>query len=424
MPDFDPTKQRGRAGEAPRALEGVRVLDLTRLLPGAFASQLMADLGADVVKIEHPIGGDYNRTFPPLARVESGSFLLLNRNKRSLTLDLKVAAGKDAFRKLVASADVVLEGFRPGVMTKLGLGYEALAELNPGLIYCAISGYGQDGPRRDAPGHDLNYLAEAGALQLFGKAGEPPIVPGLSIADVGGGSLMATTGILAALISRGRTGRGQMIDISMFDGAMSWLALHAPDYLFEGVEPRGGERRFIGQAPCYNVYRCADGRDVALGIIEGHFWDRFCDAVGLPELKAEQWPEGDAALAQREKLTRLFAGDTRDNWVDRLAPADIPFGPVLSMAEAFAGPQAQHRQMLQHLDHPVEGRVPQLGFPLKLSVTPCDIRLPPPLLGEHSDEVLREAGYADAEIRELRSSGAVGPAAQASGRGAPQGAQG
>lgn len=391
------------------ALEGIRVLDLTRLLPGAFASQMLADLGADVIKIEHPVGGDYNRAFPPMARTESGSFLLLNRNKRSLTLDLKTAAGKDAFRRLAETADVVLEGFRPGVMARLGLSYEALGAINPKLIFCAISGYGQDGPKAQAPGHDMNYLAEAGALQLFGKAGEPPIVPGLSIADVGGGSMMATTGILAALVARGRTGRGQMIDVSMFDGSIAWLALHAPDWLFAGVEPRGGERRFIGQAPCYNVYRCADGRDVALGIIEDHFWARFCDAVGLPDLKDEQWPEGEAAVRQKGRLAALFAGDTRDAWVSRLAPADIPFGPVLSMAEAFADPHARHREMLLHVDHPREGRIPQLGFPVKYSGTPCTLRSPPPLLGEHSDEILAEAGYDAAAIAALRSAGAIGP---------------
>ncbi|MFC4595729.1 CaiB/BaiF CoA transferase family protein [Sphingobium tyrosinilyticum] len=391
-----------------RALGGIKVLDLTRLLPGAFASQILADMGADVIKVEHPVGGDYNRTFPPMAKTESGSFLLLNRNKRSVTLDFKVPAAKEALFKLVETADVVLEGFRPGVMDRLGIGYEAMKAVNPGIIFCSISGYGQDGPKRLAPGHDLNYLAEAGALQLFGTPGKPPIVPGLSIADVGGGSLMATTGILAALISRGKTGKGQFVDISMFDGSVSWLALHAPDYLFAGVEPRGGERQFIGQAPCYNVYRCADGKDVALGIIEEHFWDRFCDAVDLPELKAEQWPLGEAADRQKERLAALFASDTRDNWVKRLAPADLPFGPVLSMAEAFAEEHSRHRQMLQYIDHPREGRIPQLGFPIKLSETPCELRTPPPLLGQHSDEVLAEAGYDEAAIAALRTSGAVG----------------
>ena len=402
----------------PMALEGIRILDLTRLLPGAFASQMLADLGADVIKIEHPVGGDYNRAFEPLARIESGSFLLLNRNKRSLTLDLKKESGKTIFRKLVATADVVLEGFRPGVMDRLGLSYETLSQLNPGIIFCSISGYGQNGPRHLAPGHDMNYLAEAGALQLFGKAGEPPIVPGLSIADVGGGSLMATTGIMAALIARGRTGRGQMVDVSMFDGSVAWLALHAPDYFFAGVEPRGGERRFIGSAPCYNVYRCSDGRDVALGIIEEHFWERFCNAVDMPELKAEQWPEGPAATAQKEKLAALFASDTRDNWVARLAPVDIPFGPVLSMGEAFADPHAKHREMLQYIDHPVEGRIPQLGFPVKYSDTPCSMRSPPPLLGEHDEELLHELGLCNAEIATLRAEGTIAPCASDPGRAA------
>jgi crotonobetainyl-CoA:carnitine CoA-transferase CaiB-like acyl-CoA transferase len=365
-------------------------------------------MGADVIKIEHPVGGDYNRIFPPLAKTESGSFLLLNRNKRSVTLDLKVTAARAAFLRLVETADIVLEGYRPGVMDRLGVGYEVLSRVNPGIVYCAISGYGQDGPKRNAPGHDLNYLAEAGALQLFGTPGKPPIVPGLSIADVGGGSLMATTGILAALLARSRTGRGQFVDISMFDGSVAWLSLHGPDYLFAGIEPRGGERRFIGQAPCYNVYRCADGKDVALGIIEEQFWLRFCDAVGLPELKANQWPAGADAAAQREVLIALFMSDTRDNWVVRLAPADLPFGPVLNMAEAFADPHLRHRQMLQYVDHPLEGRIPQLGFPIKLSGTPCDIRSAPPLLGQHSGEVLAEVGFSEEDIAQLRASGAVG----------------
>lgn len=342
-----------------------------------------------------------------MAKAESGSFLLLNRNKKSLTLNLKTAEGKAILRRLAKEADVLLEGFRPGVMERLGLSYESLAKDNPRLVYCAISGYGQDGPKRLKPGHDMNYLAEAGALQLFGKAGEGPIVPGLSIADVGGGSLMATTGILAALLSRGVTGKGQFVDISMHDGAISWLALHGADHLFAGLEPKGGERPFIGQAPCYNVYACADGKYIALGLIEEHFWHRFCDAVGLPELKAEQWPEGAASDAQKERLAGLFASRPRDIWVAELEGADIPVGPVLSMAEAFADPHAQHRQMLLSMEHPVEGTIPQLGFPVKLSGTPAALRSPPPLLGEHTDSILSGLGYSDADIAALKTSGAI-----------------
>jgi crotonobetainyl-CoA:carnitine CoA-transferase CaiB-like acyl-CoA transferase len=389
------------------ALEGITVLDLTRLLPGAFCSQLLADLGADVIKIEHPEGGDYNRAFAPLAKVESGSFLLLNRNKRSLAVDLKTDGGKEIFRRLVSSADVVLEGFRPGVMDRLGLSYAELSALNPRLVYCAISGFGQDGPLRNAAGHDLNYLALAGALPLFAEAGRDPIVPGLSIADVGGGSLTASTGILAALMARQHTGRGQFVDISMFDGSVAWLAYHGADWLFAGIEPRGGERPFIGGAPCYNVYRCADGRHVALGIIEEHFWHRFCDAVGLVELKAHQWPTGTAAIEQKKVLEQLFARRTRDEWVEQLAPADIPLTPVLSMQEAFEQPHLRHRQLLQSVEHPVEGRVPQLGFPIKMSDTPAQIRTPAPLLGEHTASILRELGYAESDIQQLCANGAI-----------------
>lgn len=393
--------------ESPMALAGLKVLDLTRLLPGAFASQILADMGAEVIKIEQPDGGDYNRALPPLAKEESGSFLLLNRNKKSLTLNLKTDEGKAILRQLAAAADVLLEGFRPGVMERLGLSYDALSADNPRLVYCAISGYGQDGPLRLRPGHDLNYLAEAGALQLFGRAGEGPIVPGLSIADVGGGSLMATTGVLAALLSRGITGRGQFVDISMHDGAISWLALHGADTLFAGIEPKGGERPFIGQAACYNVYACADGRYVALGAIEEHFWHRFCDAMGLLEEKQRQWPEGEEAAEQKARLQALFATRSSGSWVEALECADIPFGPVLGVNEALTTDHATHREMLLHVDHPVEGRVPQLGFPVKLSATPCRIRSAPPRLGEHTHAILSALGYSETQIAAMRKSGAV-----------------
>ncbi|TKT69910.1 CoA transferase [Aquamicrobium sp. LC103] len=389
------------------ALDGLKVLDLTRLLPGAFATQILADMGADVLKVEQPGSGDYNRAFAPIAKEESGSFLLLNRNKRSLTLNLKTDEGKDILRDLVRGADILIEGFRPGVMDRLGIGYESLRQINPGLIYCAISGYGQTGPWRLRPGHDMNYLAEAGALQLFGKAGEGPIVPGLSIADVGGGSLMATTGILAALWSRMRMGQGQFVDISMHDGAISWLSLHGAETLFAGIEPKGGERPFIGQAACYNIYECADGRHVALGIIEEHFWERFCRVFGTPEFIGRQWPEGDEARAQKAALQERFLTKTRDEWVAELDSVDIPFGPVLGIAEALETDHARAREMLLEIDHPAEGRVPQLGFPIKLSNTPATIRSAPPLLGEHTDEVLEALGYDAPRIGALKEAGAV-----------------
>jgi crotonobetainyl-CoA:carnitine CoA-transferase CaiB-like acyl-CoA transferase len=389
------------------ALAGIKVLDLTRLLPGAFCTQLFADYGADVLKIEQPGSGDYNRQFAPIAKKESGSFLLLNRNKRSLTLNLKSEEGRGIFLDLVRGADVVVEGFRPGVMDRLGLGYEALREVNQGLVYCAISGFGQDGPYAKQSGHDLNYMALTGALQLFGTPATGPIVPGLSIADVGGGSLMAAFGILAALSSRRATGKGQFVDISMTDGLVAWLCYHAADYLFAGIEPRGGERPFLGGAPCYRVYRCADGRYLSLGIIEDHFWERFCELIGRPELKAQQWPVGEAASRQHRELEALFLQETRDHWAGRLAAADIPASPVNSMAEAFADPQLEHRQMLLHMEHPVEGTIPQLGFPIKFSGTPGELRSPPPLLGEHNESVLTALGYEKNEIAEFAARGVI-----------------
>jgi crotonobetainyl-CoA:carnitine CoA-transferase CaiB-like acyl-CoA transferase len=392
---------------APEALSGIRILDLTRLLPGAFCSLLLADLGADVIKIEQPGEGDYNRSFEPINKNESGSFLLLNRNKRSLTLNLKSGQGRDIFLKLVKDADVVLEGFRPGVMDRLNLGYDVLKEANPQIIVCAISGYGQTGPLRAASGHDLNYMALAGALQLFGESGRAPIVPGLSIADVGGGSLMAVYGVMGALLGRARTGVGQYVDVSMMDGLVSWLTYHAADFLFAGIEPRGGERNFIGAAPCYNIYRCADGLFLSLGIIEAHFWERFCTLIARPDFVDHQWPEGDLRRDMSEALSAVFMMRSRDEWAALLAQADIPAAPVNSMKEAFTHPQMQQREMLQEIEHPVEGLIPQLGFPVKFSGTPARMFRPPPLLGQHNEEILHTLGLSESEVANLKRDGVI-----------------
>ncbi|MEO0730834.1 MAG: CaiB/BaiF CoA-transferase family protein, partial [Pseudomonadota bacterium] len=385
----------------------IKVLDLTRLLPGAWCTQLLADFGADVVKIEQPGRGDYNRSFPPIAKQESGSFLLLNRNKRSLTLNLKTEAGKNIFKSLAKDADVVIESFRPGVMQRLGLDHSVLTELNPRLIMCAISGYGYGGPWEQVSGHDMNYLALAGALQLFGTKETGPIVPGLSIADVGGGSLPAAFAILAAILARQTTGRGQFIDISMTDGAVSWLSLHAADQFFAGIEPKGGERPFIGGAPCYNVYRCRDGRHIALGIIEEQFWTAFCDLIGRTDLKVQQWPTGPDADAQKAELQAVFETDDAANWVSRLVAVDVPIARVNTIEEAQSDPQLRHREMFLDVDHPDEGRIPQLGFPIKMSDTPGEIRTPPPRLGEHTDSILADLDFTPEAIAKLRADGAI-----------------
>lgn len=389
------------------ALDGLKILDLTRLLPGAFCTQLFADYGADVLKIEQPGAGDYNRQFAPIAKKESGSFLLLNRNKRSMTLNLKAEEGRTIFRKLAQEADVIVEGFRPGVMDRLNLGYELLKADNPRLVYCAISGFGQDGPYALKTGHDLNYMGYAGAMPLFGTPETGPIVPGLSIADVGGGSLMAAFGILTALASRAKTGNGQFVDISMTDGLVSWLCYHAANYLFAGIEPQGGVQHFIGGAPCYNVYRCSDGRHITLGIIEEHFWHNCCDLIGRPDFKSQQWPVGEAAEQQFACLKQVFAGNTSDYWVKTLAEHDVPASPVNTMEEAFKDPQLVHREMLQYIDHPVEGRIPQLGFPIKFSETPGSFRTPPPILGQHTKEVLSGLNYSEQDIARFADAGVI-----------------
>ena len=389
----------------PQALPGLKILDASRLLPAALCTQMLADLGAEVLKVEEPGRGDYQRTFPPMGKVDSGTFLLCNRNKQSITLNLKSEEGKAVFRKLAAEADVVVEGFRPGVMKRLGLDYETLKDINPRLIYCAVSGFGQDGPYKMVAGHDLNYMGIIGALPLFGMAGGPPMVPGLLTADIGGGSLMAAYGILAALLARQATGQGQFVDVSMMDGAMSFIAYHASEPMFGGVDPKGGEYRNTGGAPCYSIFRCKDGNYVTLGALEEHFWERFCDAAGVPELKTEQFPEGEARSRQFAQLDQVFAQRTRAEWVDLFFKHDIPGGPVNTMREAFEDPHVKAREMVMHVDHPVEGRIPQLGFPVKFSGTPGRITSPPPMLGQHTREVLERLGYSAEQIAAMAKSG-------------------
>jgi crotonobetainyl-CoA:carnitine CoA-transferase CaiB-like acyl-CoA transferase len=389
----------------PQALPGLKILDASRLLPAALCTQMLADLGAEVLKVEETGRGDYQRTFPPMGKVDSGTFLLCNRNKKSITLNLKSEEGKAVFKKLAAEADVVVEGFRPGVMKRLGLDYETLKEINPRLIYCAVSGFGQDGPYKMVAGHDLNYMGIIGALPLFGMAGGPPMVPGLLTADIGGGSLMAAYGILAALLARQVTGEGQFVDVSMMDGAMSFIAYHASEPLFGDVDPKGGEYRNTGGAPCYSIFRCKDGHYVTLGALEEHFWERFCDAAGVPELKRDQFPEGEARSQQFEKLDHVFEQRTRAEWVALFFEKDIPGGPVNTMREAFEDPHVKAREMVMHVDHPVEGRIPQLGFPVKFSGTPGRISSPPPTVGQHTNEVLKRLGYSDQQIAEMAKAG-------------------
>ena len=396
-------------------LEGIRVLDLSRLLPGPFCSLLLADFGADVLKVEDTGMGDYMRWAPPVYEgaeesARSAMFLALNRNKRSVCVDLKHDRGREVLFALVRDADVVLESFRPGVLDRLGCGYEALREVNPAIVYCAISGYGQDSPLRDRSGHDLNYLALAGLLGLSGDADGPPVQAAGQIADLGGGALMAAFGILAALRERDRSGEGQLVDISMTDGTLSWLAMVAARLLADGeVPPRGG-LELGGALVCYRPYRCADGW-ITIGALEQKFWQAFCRGVEREDLIAGQFdaPGSDTHRAVEE----IVAARTRAEWTAFAAEHDCCLEPVLDLEEVLDSDNVRAREMVVELDQPGADRpVRQLGVPVKLSRTPGEPgRRPGPALGEHTEEVLLELGYGSEEIRALLQAGAVADAA-------------
>ncbi len=401
-------------------LAGLRVLDLSRLLPGGFCTLLLADLGAEVLKVEDTGIGDYVRWSPPYVEgaedsAKSALFLSLNRNKRSIRIDLKSEAGREVLLRLVREHDVLLESFRPGVLERLGAGYERLRQENPGLVYCAITGYGQDGPFRDRAGHDMNYLARGGLLELTGEPDGAPVQAAGQIADIGGGALMAAVGILAALRERERSGEGQLVDVSMFDGALAWLAMTAAQALAEGRPPRRGLLPLSGLFVCYRPYACADGW-VALGALEPKFWQAWCRGVGREDLIERQF-EPPGSEAHRE-VEAIFRARTRVAWEAFAAEHDCCLEPVLALEEALDSELVHAREMVVELDQPgAAAPVKLLGLPLKLGRTPGDPRRAPgPALGQHTDEVLAAIGYAPEEIAALKRAGAVaGPA------GAPEG---
>jgi crotonobetainyl-CoA:carnitine CoA-transferase CaiB-like acyl-CoA transferase len=403
------------------ALAGVRVLDLSRLLPGGFCSLLLADHGAEVVKVEDAGIGDYIRWAQPYIEGAHGSaksalFLALNRNKRSIRVDLKLEAGREVLLALVRDHDVVLESFRPGVLDRLGVGYEAMRAVNPRIVYCAITGYGQDGPLRNRAGHDLNYLGLAGLLALSGERDGPPVQAAGQIADLGGGALMAAFGVLAALRERDRSGEGQLVDVSMTDGALSWLAMVAARHLADGEVPVRGGLDLAGGVVCYRPYRCADDLWVTLAALEPKFWTAWCRGVGREDLVAAQFsaPGGDV----HAEVERVFASRTRAQWEQFATEVECCLEPMLELDEALNSEHVRAREMVVEIDQPgVHEPVRLLGTPVKLSRTPADTgRLPGPVLGEHTEALLREAGYSDEQIDTLMQSGAVaGPAADSTG---------
>ena len=371
-------------------LRNLKMLDLSRQLPGPFASMLLADLGVDVLVVAAPSD--------PMGL----GIPLVQRSKRSMTLNLKAPDGRKIFTQLAADADIILEGFRPGVTERLGIDYTSVSRLNPRIVYCSISGYGQDGPYRDKVGHDINYLGYAGVLGMSGAAGNPPTIMPVQVADIGGGALMATVGMLAALMAREHTGRGQFVDISMMDGSMAWNAFHTLLYLAMGQEPQRGRTQLTGHNPCYAVYETKDGKYVTVGALEPHFWRNLCQQLGVDDFIGDQFAEG----ARREEMFRVIRGKfkekTQAEWLAQLGPIDICFGPVNSIGEALVDPQAQARGMV----HELGGRK-LIASPIKLSDTPAAAPTPPPEFGQHTDEVLRGLGYTAEAIADLRRNGIV-----------------
>ncbi len=389
-------------------LDGIKVLELARVPPAEMPGMIMADMGADVLKIETP---EPDRK-QDARWVRQTIHAFVNRNKRSMALNMKAPEGQEIFRTLAQGADVIIEGFRPGVMDRLGAGYATLQAANPRLIYCSLSGFGQDGPYKNYPAHDMNYLSLAGVLNLIGEAGsKKPVIPLNLVADYAGASLHGALGIVLALYARERTGRGQHVDISYLDTTLSLLAA-TPNMRFffsDGVAPRRGEGFLGGSYPYYAIYETRDGKLLTIGCTEPWLWDNFCKAIGHPEYtrfarQPDQFvraanPEEAAA---RDAIEAIIKTRDRDDWYEFLVKHDVCVGKVYDVEEMVQDPQINHRQMIVDIEHPTHGRVRQFGIAIKLSDTPGTIRTAAPLSGEHTEAILKDLGLGASEITGLR----------------------
>ena len=393
-------------------LDGIKILELARVPPAEMPGMMFADMGADVLKIETP---DPRRD-ASLEAQRREAFAFVNRNKRSLSLNLKAPEGQAIFRKLAAGADVIVEGFRPGVMKRLGADYETIRALNPRLVYCSLSGFGQDGPYRDYPAHDMNYLSLAGVLGLIGEADRKPAIPLNLVADYAGASLHGALGIMLALFARERTGRGQHVDVAYLDTTVSLLAA-TPNMRFffsDGKAPRRGQGFLSGTYPYYAIYATRDGKLLTIGCTEPWLWENFCRAIGRPDFarfarKPDQFvraanAEEDAARREIEALIRTR---DRDEWYDLLVKADVCVGKVYDVEEMVTDPQVLHRRMIVEVEHPKHGTIREVGVAIKLSETPGSVRSAAPAPGEHTDEVLEGLGMRPQEIAELRTKGVI-----------------
>jgi len=391
------------------ALDGITILDLTGMGPASLAAMMLGDMGADVLKVSIPPGvgsRGVGRGFPSKADQEGPAFNLeYLRNKKSIALNLKTEEGKRIFNELAKTADVILESFRPGVMDRLGVGYKDISGINPGIIFCSVTGYGQDGPYRDLPGHDPNYAGMGGALGLTGYSHDtPPVITQNIVADITAAVLQAVIGILLAICARERTGRGQMVDISMTDGVVFLLngIPEASEYLRSGVVPRRGETVFSGTSPYFSVYQAKDGKYLTLCPMEPHFWRNMCQALGREDLVTRQFAQGPEKEDLYDELRGIVLTRDRDEWFEILAAADVPVGKVLDMDEVFSDPHFLHRQMLIEVDYPGRGKRREIGFSIKLSDTPAKVRNVTHYMGQHTDQLLTGLGYSREQIEKLR----------------------
>ena len=402
--------RRTKSKKAGPPLAGIRVLDLTRALAGPYCTMMLADLGAEVIKVEPPGRGDETREWgPPFVNGESAYFLSVNRNKRSIVIDLKTKAGLEVLRTLAKSSDVLVENFRPGTTSKLGIGYGSIKRLNPKVVYCSISGFGQTGPYKDRAGYDLVVFAESGQMSITGEQGRPPVKAGVAVSDIGGG-MFGAFAVVSALLRRAATGKGEYVDVSLFEGQVSWLTYQAGNFFATGKNPA----RLGSVHPTIAPYQAFRGKDEYFVVAVGNdeLWRRFCAAIGRRELESDaRFRSNPERVRNREMLEGILAGvfltESAEEWVARLSQAGVPCGMINPLDRALTGPQAASRNVVLEVEHPKAGKIRQLSMPFKLGGSRFKIKSPPPTLGEHTREVLAEAGYSRSKIDALVSAKAV-----------------
>jgi len=396
-------------------LEGISILDLSHVAPGSFCTMILADLGGEVTRIESPVQGrslGIRRSASPedgKGKIREALYDPLRRNKRSIAINLKSDVGREIFYRIAKRSDVIVEGFRPGVVERLKIDYKTISKINQRIIYCSLSGYGQEGPYRDLSGHDITYLSMSGVLSLIGSGKGPPIVPLNIVADIAGASQYAALGIMAALIARGKTEKGQYMDQSFTDGALSLIPAFTQSYFLNGVVPGRGESALQGAYPYYGVYETKDGKFISIACIESFFWENLCRALDKEEYAVHCFspehyfhkPKDNKWKEIRSWLTSVFLTKTRDEWFDYLPKKDIPIGKVYTLEEALCDKQLVEREMVVEIDHPDEGKVKQVGCPIKLSETPATVRSLSPFFGQHTNEILLKNGFSQDRINEF-----------------------